>query len=146
MLEGVKAFLAAPSDANCSRPSFLKSDDTTTRNRLPYGKLKWFSFFGFNATEQVCGYWRMVLSFSPVPYAVFQFASFFSLNNPTEWFVHCPLQHNFSTIGQTKNTDELAAAWQEHKLPGMVDVEDLHSGAHCPPRGCFKDGLYHRMW
>ena len=48
--------------------------------------------------------------------------------------------------GQSTNADALAAAWSEYKLPGMLDVEDLHIGSHCPPRGCFKDGLYHRMW
>ena len=56
------------------------------------------------------------------------------------------VQHTYATIGQTKNADALAAAWEQYKLPGMLDVEDLHTGTHCPPRGCFKDGLYHREW
>jgi hypothetical protein len=87
------------------RPQRMDDHDGTARHRLP-GKLKWFSFYGANTSEQ----------------------------------------HTFATIFQTKNTDELAAAWKQYKIPGMVDVEDLHKGAHCPSRGCFKDGLYHRMW
>ena len=86
-------------------PNKLKHDDHALGSHLP-GSLKWFSFYGFNASEQ----------------------------------------HTFSNLGQSTNADALAAAWSEYKMPGMLDVEDLHIGSHCPPRGCFKDGLYHRMW
>eukprot|EP01051_Picozoa_sp_SAG22_P014326 SAG22_NODE_1722_length_3723_cov_4.966060_1_plen_272_part_00 len=56
-------------------------------------------------------------------------------------------QHGWSTIGQGTHAGQLAVAWEQYRMPGMLDVEDLHGAGHsCGARGCYKDGLYHREW
>lgn len=56
-------------------------------------------------------------------------------------------QHGWSNLGQGTHADQLAAAWEQYRMPGMLDVEDLHRTGHsCGARGCYKDGLYHREW
>jgi hypothetical protein len=49
-----------------------------------------------------------------------------STRGTVQWFsfygLNASEQHSFATIGQTTHAAELAAAWEQYKMPGVLDV------------------------